>query len=311
MVWLDEVEPGRAPWGGVAAIGNFDGVHVGHQALLARAMELARELGVGAFALTFEPHPDMVLRPQVLPGLLTPLDEKVRWLGRYGVGEVVVARFDRTFASLPAQDFLDGVLGQRLGVRGVVVGDDFTFGHQARGRVLLLQAWAERRGLAAQVIQAVGRDGQRVSSSRIRHALREGAFDEVLAMLGHPYGLAGRVVPGHGRGRVLGYPTANLELEPYQLRPPEGVYLAEAEVLDGEVGQSWPALAVYSHRPTFGPDEAAFEVFLLDFQGDLYAKRLRVLLVRRVRGIIRFPSPAELQAQIEQDFREARRYFGL
>lgn len=311
MVWLDEVEPGQPPWGGVAAIGNFDGVHVGHQALLARAAALARELGVGAFALTFEPHPDTVLRPQVLPGLLTPLEEKVRWLGQYGVPQVVVARFDRAFASIPAEGFLEQVLGQRLAVRGVVVGDDFTFGHRARGRVPLLQAWAERQGVSAQVIQPVGRKGERISSSRIRQALQEGAFGEVLAMLGHPYGVEGRVVAGHGRGRVLGYPTANLELAPHQLRPPEGVYLAEAALVEGGPSRSWPALAVYSRRPTFGSDEAAFEVFLLDFQGDLYAKHLRVLLVQRVRGIIRFPGPAQLQAQIEQDFQEARRYFGL
>lgn len=308
---MDEVEPGLPPWGGVAAIGNFDGVHLGHQALLARAAELAQQLGVEAFALTFEPHPDMVLRPQVLPGLLTPLDEKARWLRRYGAREVVVARFDQAFAALPAQEFLDSVLGRKLGVRGVVVGDDFTFGHQARGRLPLLQAWAQGRGLAVQVIPPVSWEGRRVSSSRIRHALGEGAFDEVLAMLGHPYGLEGQVVPGHGRGRTLGYPTANLELEPRQLRPPEGVYLAEAAVLDDRPGRSWPALAVYSRRPTFGPDEAAFEVFLLDFRGDLYARRLRVLLVRRLRGIIRFSGTAELQAQIEQDFQEARRYFGL
>ena len=311
MIWLDEVEPGRPPWGGVAAIGNFDGVHVGHQALLARAADLARELGVQAFALTFEPHPDRVLRPQVLPGLLTPLEEKARWLREYGVSEVVVARFDEAFASLPAEAFLDSVLGLRLGVRGVAVGDDFTFGHRARRRLPLLQDWARARGLAVHVIPPVSWEGQRVSSSRIRRALGEGAFDQVLAMLGHPYGLEGRVVPGHGRGRTLGYPTANLELEPHQLRPPEGVYLAWASVLGDGAGERWPALAVYSRRPTFGTDEAAFEVFLMNFAGDLYARRLRVLLVRRLRGIIRFPSAAGLQAQIEQDFREARRYFGL
>jgi len=231
MVWLDEVEPGGPPWGGVAALGNFDGVHVGHQALLARAQALAEALGVEALALTFEPHPAAVLRPQSLPGLLTPLEEKVRWLESYGVSRVVVARFDRAFASLEPEGFLEQVLAERLGVRGVVVGDDFTFGHQARGRVPLLRSWSQARGIGAEVIPAVGRQGERVSSSRIRQALLAGAFDEVVAMLGHPYGVVGRVVTGHGRGRTLGYPTANLELDPQQLPPPEGVYLAEAVVL--------------------------------------------------------------------------------
>ena len=311
MVWLDEVEPGGPPWGGVAALGNFDGVHVGHQALLARAQALAEALGVEALALTFEPHPAAVLRPQSLPGLLTPLEEKVRWLESYGVSRVVVARFDRAFASLEPEGFLEQVLAERLGVRGVVVGDDFTFGHQARGRVPLLRSWSQARGIGAEVIPAVGRQGERVSSSRIRQALLAGAFDEVAAMLGHPYGVVGRVVTGHGRGRTLGYPTANLELDPQQLPPPEGVYLAEAVVLGAEPERPWPALAVYSRRPTFGSGEPAFEVFLLDFRGDLYSQRLRVLLIQRLRGIIRFPGPAELQAQIEEDFQQARRYFGL
>ncbi|BAS27543.1 bifunctional riboflavin kinase/FAD synthetase [Limnochorda pilosa] len=303
--------PGTPPAGGVAAIGNFDGIHVGHQAILARAADLARELGTGALALTFEPHPDVVLRRKALPGLLTPLGEKALWLAHYGVPDLVVARFDPAFAALPPERFLEEVLGARLALCGVVVGEDFTFGHRAQGRVPLLQGWAAARGVRVRVIPPVRVQGERVSSSRIRRALQEGAFAEAQEMLGHPYSLTGRVVPGRGRGRVLGYPTANLELDRSQLVPAEGVYLAEAALQGGSNGAGHPALAVYSRRPTFEEDEPAFEVFLLNFQGDLYARSLRVALTRRLRGIVRFDGADQLRAQIEQDFREARRYFGL
>lgn len=298
--------------GRVAAIGNFDGIHLGHQAILAAAGQLAAELGTAPLALTFEPHPDVLLRRKKLPGLLTPLPEKARWLAHYGVPQVVVASFDEAFAALPPERFLDEILGQRLKLKGVVVGEDFTFGHRARGGVALLREWGASLGVAVRVIPPVLSGGDRISSSRIRKALVDGAFEEATAMLGHPYTVTGPVVSGRGRGRVLGYPTANVAWDPDQMMPPEAVYLAEATLLDnGEDGPARPALAVYSRRPTFAEEEASLEVYLLKYEGDLYGQHLRVALAHRLRGIVRFDGAEALKARIEQDFLAARRHFGL
>lgn len=286
----------------VVAIGTFDGVHLGHQAIVGQAAELALKQGAACVAVTFEPHPRHVLNPASALPILTPLPERVRLLLQSGAAAVAVITFDRKLAALDAETFVDCVLRRQLRARGVVAGFNFGFGRNRSGSAATLERFGEKAGLAVRIVQPVESGGRVVSSSEIRRLLQEGDVKEAARLLGRAYRVGGVVVKGDGRGRALGYPTANVRPDPLQLVPADGVYLA---LLDG-----MPALAVISARPTFGQDARRWlEVHVLEGWWELYGRQVSVDLLQKLRPIVRFQSAQRLAAQIEADRRSALAYF--
>jgi len=299
---FDDWREMAAPWkGGVVALGNFDGVHRGHQALIAEAGRLAGKLGVPLVALTFEPHPRGFFVPDTGPFRLTLAPAKRRLLAQYGVQAVVAQRFGADFAALSADAFLKDVLLQGMGARHVVCGYDFTFGARRSGNVERLRAAGEASGFGVTVLAPVMREGEIYSSTRIREALRAGMVREGAELLGHPWEIEGKVELGDQRGRTIGFPTANVALGEH-LRPRFGVYAVRALVDD----QWRDAVANLGKRPTFGKLQENFEVHLFDFAGDLYGKSLRVALVDFIRPEMKFAGLDALKAQIAADGEAAR-----
>ena len=288
--------------GGVVALGNFDGVHRGHQALLADAGKRAKTLGAPLVALTFEPHPRGFFVPDTGPFRLTLPPAKLRLLAQYGVEAVLAQRFDAAFAALSADAFIEDVLLKGLGARHVVCGYDFTFGARRGGNVEFLRQAGTAHGIGVTVLEPVMREGEIYSSTRIREALRAGMAKEAAELLGHPWEIEGVVELGDQRGRTIGFPTANVALGEH-LRPRFGVYAVRA-LVDGK----WrDAVANLGKRPTFGKLQENFEVHLFDFAGDLYGKTLRVALLDFIRPEMKFAGLDALKAQIAADGEAARR----
>lgn len=288
----------------VLTIGNFDGVHLGHAALLARVTARARELGAPACVYTFEPPPRRVLQPDTCPPRILSLEDKLTLLGEAGVDQVVVEPFTRELAGRAPEWFAAEILGQRLRPLALITGYDFRFGRGRAGDAALL-----RQLLPALEIESFGRvslslDGQArvASSSAIREWVAQGEVDRAAQVLGRPFSLRGEVVEGDQRGRTLGFPTANLQIEA-ELLPAAGVYAVQAELPDGS---RWPAVANLGVRPTFGGSRFAVEVHLLDFSGDLYHTPLRAHFITRLRPERRFAGVEALRAQIQDDTRRAR-----
>jgi len=297
--------PGPPPPGTavVVALGTFDGVHVGHQAILAESRRLAAEMGASPVAVTFDPHPRHVLQPDQAPPLLTPLPARIRLLQEHGAQAVCVITFDRALAQMDPESFVRLVLCGHLGARGAVVGFNFGFGRGRQGDACTLQALGEQLGLAVRIVPPAERDGRIVSSSLVRRLLEEGRVREAAEALGRPYRLEGTVVRGDGRGRQLGYPTANVETDPAQLLPEDGVYLATLDRL--------PSLAVISRRPTFAGGARWLEVHVIEGRWELYGRRVQVDLLEHLRPVIPFSSAEALVRQIEADRQAAARYFSL
>ena len=287
-----------AAWqGGVVALGNFDGVHRGHQALLARAASM----GAPLVALTFEPHPRRFFVPDTGPFRLTLPPAKERLLAEYGVQAVLAQSFDAEFAALAAEAFVDDVLLKGLGARHVVCGYDFTFGARRGGNVEKLREMGQARGLGVTVLDPVMREGEIYSSTRIREALRAGMTREAAELLGHAWEIEGAVEQGDQRGRTIGFPTANVALGEH-LRPRFGVYAVRA-LVEGE----WKnAVANLGKRPTVGKLQENFEVHLFDFAGDLYGRTIRAQLVDFIRPEMKFAGLDALKAQIAADGQAAR-----
>ncbi len=282
------------------AMGNFDGVHLGHQSLFQRA----RQLGTPA-ALTFDPHPGKVLQPELAPKLITLLPRKLELLEQYGLEAVVVQPFTSEYARTSPLDFESSVL-DTLGAKYLVVGSDFTYGAQRKGTVKRLATAAKSRQAQVQVAPPVSVDGVVVSSSRVREYILEGRVSAARRLLGRFFDLDGAVVPGQGRGRQIGFPTANVDTE-NELRPAPGVYAVRVRLADDPARESWlPGAANIGTKPTFGGTEVTIEVHLLGFSGQLYERRLRVQFVDRLRSEQRFGSVAELTAQIGRDLESAR-----
>lgn len=304
-VTLDELrERGplfHATW---VAIGNFDGLHVGHQRILKTAVAQAAG-GAAPVALTFHPHPRAVVGSGAPPALMT-FAARSACIRAFGVQCTVCLRFDADLARLPATDFVQAVLVKGLAARGVVVGENFRFGHRAQGTPQLLRELGHRLGFAVTVVEPVRCGGDIVSSSLVRRRLLEGDVEAAARLLDRPFRLSGRVVRGDGRGRTLGFPTANVLPDPELLLPGEGVYRVRFW-RDGM--EALPALAVISSRPTFTAGPVALEVHILDFSGDLYGEAVEVEFLDRVRGIVRFRSAEELRRQIQQDVAAARARF--
>ncbi|MFA4904039.1 MAG: bifunctional riboflavin kinase/FAD synthetase [Desulfobaccales bacterium] len=302
MVYHD-LPPGESAFSRtVVTIGNFDGVHLGHRAILDRVQKRARELGGQAVAVTFNPHPVKVLRPEVNLPLLTTQDQKLKLLADAGLDAVVVLPFSLKFAALPAREFVRQYFCERLRAREVVVGHDYCFGRGREGNIDLLREMGSVHGFTVQVVWGVEVQGAVVSSSLIRAMLRLGKVTEAGRLLGRPYGVAGRVVQGKGRGaKLLGVPTANI-LTPNELLPASGIYAVWVSRGDAIL----PGVANIGTCPTFDNSELSLEVHLLDFSGDLYGEPLEVQFVARLREEQRFPSLEALAAQIHADIAVAR-----
>lgn len=282
----------------VLAIGNFDGFHLGHAALFAEARELARELGAPVCALTFDPHPRAGRGPIFL---LTPPLEKARLLAAAGADAMIALTFDQALMSLSPEIFIDEVLVGRFDICGVVVGENFRFGRNRSGGARTLVAAGEGKGFATRVHPGVKIDGAFVSSSAIRAALGKGDVAAATRLLGHLWRIAGAVVHGDKRGRDLGFPTANLLLDP-DCGLAHGIYAVRVEV----EGARHDGVASFGRRPTFDDGAPRFETFLLDFDGDLYGKTIAVDLVAFLRGEARFGDAGALIEQMNRDVARAR-----
>jgi riboflavin kinase / FMN adenylyltransferase len=289
--------------GGVVAIGNFDGIHLGHQFVIAKAGELARSAGVPHAVLTFEPHPRSVFQPNAAPFRLTPFRVKAELLSGLGVALLYNLHFDLEFAALSAGDFVRQVLVGGLGLREAIVGYDFVFGHRRQGNAALLTQMGKALGFGVTIVQPVQQGSEIYSSTRIRNLLVEGKPRHAAALLGRPWEIDGRVEPGDRRGRTIGFPTANLDLADY-LRPAAGVYAVRAAI--GPDGAWLDGVANFGRRPTFGGDDLRLEVHLFDFAGELYGRHLRVALVDYLRPEQKFAGVDALKAQIAADAARAR-----
>ena len=296
-----ELKPG--PGGVCLAIGVFDGVHLGHQGVIGRACQEARQLGALSLALTFDRHPNSVVAPEHVPPLIYPLSKKLRVIASLGPDAACVIPFDKTFSEISGEQFIRSLARDFGAIRAISVGETFQFGHRRSGNVALLRTLGGELGFAVYALPDVSLDGQPVSSTRIREAVRALRFDWAGQMLGRPYTLCGAVVAGGRLGRKLGFPTANLNVAGI-LVPAAGVYAAEARW----GGDSRRAAVNIGRRPTLYSAEGGLcvEAHLLDFAGDLYGQEIELTFLKKLRDERQFPSAAALQQQIERDAAAAR-----
>lgn len=309
QVWhgLDDVP---AQWGrSVVTIGEFDGVHRGHQRIVARAAEAARDLGLPVVVVTFDPHPDEVVRPGSHPPLLGTARRRSRLLAGLGVGAVCVLPFTLEFSRLGPDEFVRAVLVDRLHAARVVVGENFRFGHKASGDVALLAELGEKYDYSAEGVPLLAEHGVTISSTGIRARLAAGDVLGAAQDLGRLHRVEGVVVRGHQRGRALGFPTANLEILPHTAIPADGVYAGWLASLDadGLEAQRWPAAISVGTNPTFDGRERTVEAYALDRDDlDLYGAHVAVDFAARLRATLKFSSVDELVAQMHVDVDDAR-----
>jgi riboflavin kinase/FMN adenylyltransferase len=288
--------------GGVAALGNFDGFHTGHQAVVGRALAEARAREVPAVVVSFDPHPARLFRPELPPFALTTVAQRLDLLEKFGVDAVVMIPFDHELAALSAEEFVEHWLVRRLGVSGVVTGGDFTFGKQRSGDTDLLATLGETHGFTAEVVAPVTDGMGTISSSRVRAALREAEPGVAATLMTRPFTIRGRVKHGAKLGRTLGFPTANMTLGDYQ-RPAYGVYAVYAVLPDGT---RLPGVANLGIRPMIEPPVELLETWLLDWSGDLYGKVIDIELVAYLRPEMKLDGLEALKAQIALDAEAAR-----
>ena len=305
MRWLDHREPmPEALRGAIIALGNFDGFHRGHQAVAGEAIAWAHAEGRPSIIATFDPHPVRFFKPDIAPFRLTTLEQRQELYLAAGATAMLVFHFDADLAGTSAEDFIAQILIERFGAHGVVTGGDFTFGKGARGNVDMLRMLGGELGLESRVVDAVSENGEVVSSSRIRAALREGDPQEAARLLTRPFAIRGIVEHGDKRGRTIGYPTANLGVENY-LRPKYGIYAVTGRILaTGEVLQGAANIGI---RPQFEPPKELLEPYFFDFKGDLYGQEIEVAFHHFLRGEAKFDSLDALIEQMDRDCAQARR----
>jgi len=287
-------------------IGNFDGLHLGHRAMLACLGEAARSRALPAAVMTFEPQPQEFFAPDQAPPRLTSLREKLELLRSRAIDRVYVCRFNYRFAQLSAEQFMEQVLVRSLGVKWLLVGDDFRFGARRGGDLALLKAWAPRLGFEVEAMHSVVAHGERVSSTAIRARLEAGDFAGAESLLGRPYAISGRVARGDNLGTKLGFPTANVQLK--RLRAPlAGIFVVEVEGLGRG---ALPGVASLGLRPTVKPrGEPTLEVHLFDFAESIYGRRIGVRFLAKLREEKKYATLDELTAQIGRDVEQAKSYF--
>lgn len=302
-VYRSAAEVGEEVRAASVTIGSFDGVHIGHQALLERTVELGESAGATPLVLTFDPHPARFFDPEQAPPLITTERQKLQLLEDNGIEATVVEPFDRRLTSLSPGEFVEQILVRRLHTRHVVVGTDFGFGRRRSGNLATLEALGAEHGFQAHGIEPVRLGGLSVSSTRVREAVQRGDMDEAAELLGRPLAVEGDVVAGHGRGRTIGIPTANLESD-NELIPARGVYAAWAATADA---RRIPAVVNIGRAPTFETaGETRIEAHLLDFDENLRDAHLALEFVRRLRDERRFSGPEQLVEAIHADIARAR-----
>jgi riboflavin kinase / FMN adenylyltransferase len=289
--------------GSIVALGNFDGFHLGHQAVVSRAVARAFHERRPVIVATFDPHPVKYFKPEVPPFRLTTLDQREALFAHAGADAMLVFEFGAELASMDAEQFIAEGLAQRIGAAGVITGDDFSFGKGRTGDAALLARLGPEHGVAAEAVPQVLLDGERISSGRIREALVEGDSRTATRMLTRDYAIEGVVQQGDRRGRELGYPTANLMLGDYQ-RPKYGIYAVRVTLEDGS---EHPGVANLGVRPTFDPPEELLEAHLFGFDGDLYGRKIEVALHAFIREERKFESVEALVAEMRNDEAAARR----
>jgi riboflavin kinase / FMN adenylyltransferase len=293
--------------GGIVALGNFDGFHLGHQAVVGRAIQRGFHERRAVIVATFEPHPVRYFKPDVPPFRLTTLDQRERLFAHAGADAMLVFQFGEELRSTSAQDFVTELLGKRIGAAGVVTGDDFTFGKMRSGDVQLLKAMGAEHGIVAETVPPVLLDGVRISSGRVRDALIAGDTGTATRLMSRDFAIEGLVQEGDKRGRELGYPTANMVLGDYQ-RPRYGIYAVRATLEDGS---EHPGVASLGIRPTFQPPSELLETHLLDYDGDLYGMKIGVALHAFIRDEKKFDDVGALVTHMRRDEAEARHLLAL
>ncbi len=293
------------PIGCVATIGNFDGVHLGHQAVLSQLALKGDLLGLPAIVITFEPQPNEFFAPDKAPARLSRFREKVEALRSYSIHQLCVLRFNKKLAEMAASDFIDQLLVTGLNVRYLVVGDDFKFGRNRQGDFALLQKVGKEKGFQVVKMHTFAVDRIRVSSTRVRQALEGGDLMQAEKLLGHSYRMSGRVAHGDKRGRTIGFPTANIHLHRHKV-PLSGVYAVQ---LFGVEGEPIEGVANVGIRPTVGGSQALLEIHLFDFDRDIYGEHVQIFFLSKIRKEQKFNELSELQAQIARDCVVAKAYF--
>jgi riboflavin kinase/FMN adenylyltransferase len=307
QVVRDPLGAAELPRGGIATIGNFDGVHRGHQRILRRVLARAREVGRPAIAITFEPHPLAVLRPDQAPPRLQTLRQKEEAIEALGIDTLLVIPFTRDFSLTEPEDFVRDFLSSRLGACEIFLGRHFAFGRGKRGDLALLSRLGREHGFEAAAVEEVDFEGQPISSTRIREAIRGGDVARAAQMLGRDYEMEGIVSKGEGVGRTIGYPTINLSPE-NELYPANGVYATRLATRSSP--RAFEAVTNVGTRPTLYEDVArTIETHVMGFSADVYGERVRLLFVERLREERKFGSVEELTAQIGRDVERARAYF--
>ena len=297
---LTRLSPGKDM---LLTIGVFDGVHLGHKHLISRLKELAHQQGLASGVVTFRQHPEEVLSPKNRLPFLTSVAQRINLLKNEGVDAVIPLSFTSELAQLSARSFLEQ-LQKHLRMRGVVIGPDFALGRNREGNTETMRRLGQEMGFSVSVVPPLKIDGEVVSSTVTRKALAKGDMKRVQKLIGRPFRLQGRVVTGVGRGVKLGFPTANLEIEAEQALPPDGVYISLAHIDD----QSYFSLTNIGKRPTFGNNQRLVEVYLLDYDGDLYGQELAIDLLERLRSEKKFKTAEELKKQIAQDVERGRKW---
>jgi riboflavin kinase/FMN adenylyltransferase len=292
--------------GGVVALGNFDGFHLGHQAVAGAAIQQAKAAGKPAIIATFDPHPVRFFAPQSPWFRLTTLDQRQRLFEEAGADAMLVFDFDAELAATSAEDFIVSLLMDRLGISAVVTGEDFTFGHKRGGNIDVMRDLGAAHGLTSTAMGPVVDDGGVISSSRIRNALKDGDCATATALLTRPFTVEGIVQHGDKNGRLLGFPTANIDMGHY-LRPRYGIYAVKGRLPDGRVLNGAANLGI---RPTFDPPKELLEPHFFDFAEDLYGQNIEIEFHAFIRGEAKFDSLDALMAQMAQDCDEARRILG-
>ena len=289
--------------GAIIALGNFDGFHLGHQAVVGRAVQWGAHERRPVIVATFDPHPVRHFRPETPPFRLTTLNQRERMFAAAGADAMLVFNFGAELASTTAEDFVSKLLADKFGAAGVVTGEDFTFGKGRGGNAAVLKELGAAHGIVAETVAPVLLDGQRISSGRVREALQAGDPGTAIRLLTRPFAVEGEVVHGDGRGKELGWPTANMELGNY-LRPAYGIYAVRVHLDDGSEHDGVASLGI---RPMFDPPQELLEAVLFDFDGDLYGRTIEVALHHFLRPEAKFDSIEALKAQMDEDAAEARR----
>ena len=286
----------------VLTIGNFDGVHIGHQALFNQVIEKAESIDGTSVVVTFEPHPIRVIKSNKHFPLITLYEQKVELIGATGVDTLICIPFTREFAAIPARTFVKEILCDQLGMKAIVVGQDYSFGRKREGDISLLKEMSVAHGFDVIISEWIDLEGGRISSTEIRNLVREGGVEEAKKLLGRYYQVRGTVIRGRDRGgRLLGFPTANLTLYD-ELCPKGGVYAVTVEYQD----TTYQGVANIGYSPTFDNGEFSVEVHILDFDQNIYERPIRVNFIRRLRGERKFPGPEALSEQISLDIEKAR-----